>query len=170
VLEAPMPFFANALGDTAPPKNGHAILAASPQAAPASEQTIAPPAEPEPGNGSKPVLDEGAVERLLDVIGGEHEILVEIIDSFLDDAPALLSKLRQAAEQQDAESLRRAAHTLKSNTADFGASTLNGMCKELEYRARDGALNNVLELVAHAEQEYDHVKVALEAVRDEHAG
>jgi hypothetical protein len=44
------------------------------------------------------------------------------------------------------------------------------MCKELEHRARDGAFANVLELVSHAEQEYDHVKVALEAVRDEQAG
>jgi HPt (histidine-containing phosphotransfer) domain-containing protein len=43
-------------------------------------------------------------------------------------------------ETGDAESLRRAAHTLKSSSANVGATCLSEICREIEGKSRDGNL------------------------------
>jgi response regulator RpfG family c-di-GMP phosphodiesterase len=79
------------------------------------------------------VLDSVALERLRKTVGGDAVVLAELIDSFLEDAPQLMTTLRQASEKGDATGLRLAAHSLKSNAADFGAMRLSNLCKELEH-------------------------------------
>jgi HPt (histidine-containing phosphotransfer) domain-containing protein len=78
------------------------------------------------------VLDLAALENLLSVLGGEFEYLAELIDSFLEDGPQLLAELNQYVQAGDAAGVRRVAHSLKSNGADFGATTFSSLCKELE--------------------------------------
>jgi CheY-like chemotaxis protein len=111
------------------------------------------------------VLDSAALENLREMIGGDAEFLVELIDAFLEDAPQLLADMRQAVEQGDAAGLRLAAHSLKSNSADFGAIALSNLCRELEGMGKAGTIDGATELVARAEAEYQQVKAALEMVR-----
>jgi CheY-like chemotaxis protein len=111
------------------------------------------------------VLDPTALETLLEIVGGEPALLRELIDSFLEEAPPLVGTLRQALEQGDAAELRRAAHTIKSSSNDFGATTLAELCQELETMGKAGTLDGAAELVAQVEHEYEQVRAALEAVR-----
>jgi CheY-like chemotaxis protein len=111
------------------------------------------------------VLDPTALETLLEIVGGEPALLGELIDSFLEEAPPLVDTLRQALEQGDAAELSRAAHTIKSSSNDFGATTLAELCQELETMGKAGTLDGAAELVTHVEDEYEQVRVALEAVR-----
>lgn len=112
------------------------------------------------------VLDPAALDTLLEVIGGEHDLLVELIDSFLEEAPPLLAGMRQALAQEDAIELRRTAHTIKSSATDFGAARLAELCQELEDMGKTGTLAGAAALVAQIEIEYEHVKVALDQARD----
>jgi len=121
----------------------------------------------EPTYGDHQVLDRAALETLLEVVGGEPALLGELIDSFLEETPPLLNNLRQALGQGDAAELRRAAHTIKSSSNDFGATTLAELCQELETMGKAGTLDRAAELVAQAEKEYEQVRVRLEAVRSE---
>jgi HPt (histidine-containing phosphotransfer) domain-containing protein len=116
--------------------------------------------ERDPGD----VLDPVALESLRATVGGDSEFLIELIDTFLEDAPMLLADLGQAAEQGDADELRLAAHSLKSNSADFGARALAALCKELEMMGKTGALDGAVERVAQVEAEYERVKIALQAM------
>ena len=111
------------------------------------------------------VLDPAALANLLEMVGGEADFLVELIDTFLTDAPQLMADMRQAVEQGNAEGLRLAAHSLKSIGADFGAKAFSDLCKELEAIGLAGAVDGAAELVVQAEAEYEQVKAALEAVR-----
>jgi CheY-like chemotaxis protein len=111
------------------------------------------------------VLDPTALETLLEIVGGEPALLGELIDSFLEEAPPLVDTLRQALEQGDAAELRRAAHTIKSSSNDFGATTLAELCQELETMGKAGTLDGAAELVAQVEHECEQVSAALEAVR-----
>jgi HPt (histidine-containing phosphotransfer) domain-containing protein len=77
----------------------------------------------------------------------------------------LLGEARQALEQGQADSLRRAAHSLKSTSATFGALALSAVTRELEYRARDGMLQGTARLIARAEAEFVEARAALETVR-----
>lgn len=114
---------------------------------------------------STAVLDSAALDELREAMGGQ-EYLVELIDAFLEDAPQLLSQLRRGFEDADASTLTRAAHTLKSNSAEFGATSLHHLCKDLEAMGKAGTLDGAAQLVTQTETEYERVKVALEGERN----
>jgi CheY-like chemotaxis protein len=95
---------------------------------------------------------EAALEKLREL--GDDDFVVELIDTFLADAPGLLETMRRALEQGDPEEVRRAAHTLKSNGATFGGEDLSQLCRELEQRAKDGRLDGAGELADRIEQSY----------------
>src|SRR5436190_21577620 len=109
-------------------------------------------------------LETGAVEDLRD-LGGE-EFLVEVIDTFLDDAPVLISTLRTSHERGDAEELRRTAHSLKSNGQTFGALEFADLSRDLEERANQGDPERGSEL---SDQSHHHtvaLETALVALRE----
>jgi CheY-like chemotaxis protein/HPt (histidine-containing phosphotransfer) domain-containing protein len=108
-------------------------------------------------------LEAGAVKDLREL--GGAEFLVEVIDTFLDDAPALISTLRASNERGDAEELRRTAHSLKSNGQTFGAKQFADLCRELEERAKQGKLDGTSELVDRIDHEYVALENALVALR-----
>jgi CheY-like chemotaxis protein/HPt (histidine-containing phosphotransfer) domain-containing protein len=111
------------------------------------------------------VLDPAAMEALLEVLGGEREMLVEIIESVLEVAPSLLDRLHQGIAQNNLAEVRTAAHSLKSSSKDFGASRLAELCQTLEDMAKAGVLEDAAELATQVEIEYKQVKAALETVR-----
>jgi signal transduction histidine kinase/CheY-like chemotaxis protein/HPt (histidine-containing phosphotransfer) domain-containing protein len=113
------------------------------------------------------VLDPKALDNLLSMLGGKFDYLVELIDSFLEDAPQLLAELNQYIEGGDAAGVRRMAHSLKSNGADFGATAFSNLCKELEMMAKSGAIDGAAELAAKIVAEYAKVEMALASVRSE---
>ena len=86
------------------------------------------------------IIEIAALRRLLEAIGGDPEDLRELIEDFRSEAPELAAQISEAAAGADLESLRIAAHTLKSNARDFGATRLSALCEELEQDCRTGAV------------------------------
>ena len=83
----------------------------------------------------------------LETVGGDRQLLREIIEAFLDEAPRLLAELREGAEGGDLESLRRAAHTLKASLRYLGAAALADQAYELESCGREGRVPEALEIM-----------------------
>ena len=77
-------------------------------------------------------IDRTVFAELQETAGADF--VTELVDTFLDDAPALIAELRAARAAADAERFRRAAHSLKSNGNTFGALALAGKARELEMR------------------------------------
>ena len=111
------------------------------------------------------VLDPPALERLLETIGDDRSLLAALIDTFLSDAPRLVETARRGLDHGQTDELRRAAHTLKSNAATFGATSLSEQSRQLEALARSGVLEGADGLIARIDAEYERVRIALEAVR-----
>jgi len=59
------------------------------------------------------------------------EVLAEVIDSYLEDAPKLLQAISAAVAQGDTTALYQAAHTLKPTSATLALSP-SQICKDLE--------------------------------------
>ena len=112
------------------------------------------------------VLDPEALEQLA-ARAGDRAFVVELVNAFLRDAPALLATLRDAVEDAHAQQLRRAAHTLKSNGRVFGASRLAELCQELEEMAKAESLAGVADLLAQIDGEYACVAAALQTAEEE---
>ena len=117
-----------------------------------------------PSDAPDGVLDPAALDNLLDVIGGERAALAELVESFLGEGPKLLAHLKEASDNSDPESFRRAAHTMKSSARDFGAKHLAELCRDLEDRGRSGKLEGVAELVASIQSEYEKAEAGLRGV------
>ena len=65
------------------------------------------------------------------------EFVVELVDTFLEEAPGMLAELHAARAEGNADHFRRAAHSLKSNANIFGASRLAAHARELELKGLD---------------------------------
>ncbi len=77
-----------------------------------------------------PIIDPATFAELQDSAGADFTS--ELVDTFLDEAPAMLAALRSALAQGDADAFRRNAHSLKSNSQTFGATQLGVLARELE--------------------------------------
>lgn len=107
------------------------------------------------------VIDRSVLDNLLESVGGDVEFLGELTGEYLEDSPRQFAAMRQALADGDSDVLRRAAHSLKSNSATFGASVLSGICRDIEYLARDGELEPIAERIGPAECEFAKVADAL---------
>jgi PAS domain S-box-containing protein len=124
------------------------------------------PTDIEPG--SPDVLDSKALVRLRAGLGKQaDQMLPGLINRFYQDTDRLLGQARHALEHGQADELRRAAHSLKSTSATFGAMALSAAARDLEYLARDGKLGRASDQIIQAEAELARAKAALEARRDE---
>ena len=113
-------------------------------------------------------LDRDALARLADSMGDEDpSFVVELLDEFATEAPAMIVELTEAASRSDASEAHRIAHTLKSNAATFGATTLSELCRTLEGQAKDGNLEDAEELVRQIRSESERVQSELQQVRRE---
>jgi HPt (histidine-containing phosphotransfer) domain-containing protein len=92
---------------------------------------------------------------------GEPKFLAEVIDSYLEDAPKLLQAMAAAFAQGKATDLQQAAHTLKSSSALFGATSLSQFCQELEVSGSTGTWIEVAVLMPQVKTEYEKVQTAL---------
>ena len=95
-------------------------------------------------------IDMNTFNMLIESTG--PEFINELIDTFLDDAPTLLAQMQTALATQDADSFRRAAHSMKSNAATFGAMELSTLARELEVFGKEKNLEigNRLEVMKEA--------------------
>ena len=90
--------------------------------------------------------------------------------SFLDGVPKMVGELKQCLDDKDPVTLRRVAHTLKSNSAALGASHLSELCKELEELGKKENLEAAPQKVDLVELELKPIKTALESMREGYGG
>jgi signal transduction histidine kinase/CheY-like chemotaxis protein/HPt (histidine-containing phosphotransfer) domain-containing protein len=94
---------------------------------------------------------------------GVPGVVNSTIAFYLEDAPPLLATIRYAVEHADAGALRRAAHSLKSASANLGALRLTHFCQELENIGASGGVDGATELAADAAAAFEQVRTMLDA-------
>lgn len=108
---------------------------------------------------SESVIDQNIYAELQSTAGAEFA--AELVDTFLEEAPGMLAELRSACAQGDAESFRRAAHSLKSNGNTFGAVKLAAMARELELAGLNPDPAHDLDALSALDAEYARAVAAL---------
>ncbi len=101
---------------------------------------IKPQAEEEAGEAEveDTVINFQVLDELVTMLGNDIEFASGLIHDFLEDGEELLGNIRSALEGGNASELERAAHTLKSSSATFGAIEAAQLCKELEDHGKQG--------------------------------
>ena len=158
----------SALNRTPPSISNGPMRSSGTESTEAEEQGKAPPAhiiesaaqETQP---SAEVIDASALERLRVTLGKQaNTLLPTLVKTFINDGTKLLDDASRALEQKNAQDLRRAAHTLKSNGATFGATMLFTIAKQLEQFGREGQFEGAAELIERARREFSKAKTELE--------
>jgi two-component system sensor histidine kinase/response regulator len=78
--------------------------------------------------------------ELLERLGGDEQLLTDVVGLFLEDCPVQLAALRRAVEARDPDSIRAAAHALKGAAGNLSAT---GLCEAARAMEQIGAERNV---------------------------
>ena len=108
-----------------------------------------------------PVIDKTTFDELKQMSG--EDFINELIDTFLEDAPKMIAEIKSGFATNNVDSFRRAAHSMKSNAATFGASALAALTKELEMLGKENKLHETGDRLKSLDEAY-------ESVRDELTG
>jgi two-component system sensor histidine kinase/response regulator len=144
-------------------------ITAQPQASPAdsrpSDHARAAPqaAVRAPGNHAQaaraPAVDVFNKDAALLKMGGDEELLREVVVAFLEECEDTVGAVDAAVRANDAKALRRAAHTLKGSVATFSTGPVYETALELERCGDDG--------MEAAQQSYQRLRGELEQLLPE---
>lgn len=89
---------------------------------------------------SASLINIGELEERL---GGDNELLAQIVELFAETYPETLADLDAAIAAGQADSIRRHAHTLKGMIANLGAKSPAQRAFEIETMGRDNTLEGI---------------------------
>src|SRR5262245_35427137 len=101
------------------------------------------------------LIDRAVFGELQQTAGSDF--VVELVDTFVEEAPQMFAELRAAHAARSAERFRRAAHSLKTNANTFGATALGAQARELEL----GGLPNAASAIDALQSTFDTTVPAL---------
>lgn len=103
---------------------------------------------------------EGTLKRL----GGNRDLLADLVQMFGEDAPKLLERIADAMHSGRADSVRLGAHSLRGLASNFGADALMQRLLRIEEAATRGSLSSTADL-EEVRQQTARLKVAIEPHR-----
>ena len=104
-------------------------------------------------------IDKQVLNELVLMLDGDADLLIEIIDTFLEVSPSLMRDMKDAIRSDDADKLKKAAHTMKAPAKQIGALKVGQLSEDLETMGRTENLTN-------AKPTYDSIKVEYEALEE----
>lgn len=107
-------------------------------------------------------IDMAVLKEYQDQFGEDGpEMMSQFIEMFFENAPEVLAEMQQAVAQRDAQTINRAAHSLKGNGVTFGAMYFSELCYQLEKYVGAGLLEGVEDMAAGIQQEFNRCKQEL---------
>jgi two-component system sensor histidine kinase/response regulator len=98
---------------------------------------------------------------LLERVEGDEELLAEMIQLYVEDAPRALITMRSALKQGDLHAVERAAHSVKGSSASLAAKTAAEAALRLEQDAKRGDVAGAEASLASLESALGELLVAL---------
>jgi two-component system, sensor histidine kinase and response regulator len=115
-----------------------------------------------PTTSASEVLDSRTLARIRDLSStGARDLMNRLIAFYESNSRLMIEKLQQAVLDGDHKEVGRAAHALKSGSANVGALSLAATCEALERAARDTAAGQIRRGVHNLLLEHEQVMRAL---------
>ena len=114
------------------------------------------------------VLEMSVVEELLSLSeDGDPELLLDLIELFLDDGPGKVEAVIRGLEQGDCEKMERAAHSLKGSSGNLGAQALQDACERLQLASSGNDLESSRQLAPLVQSHFDQACEALRGLQQQ---
>jgi PAS domain S-box-containing protein len=117
------------------------------------------------GEGGNLHDDDEPVDRcaLLDRLGGDAQLLSELIEIYLSQSPSLITAAQRALQEKNGKELARLAHTIKGSAGNFLAHMTVEIAKRLEAFAEQGDFSRARETMSELQREMERLERALHA-------
>jgi HPt (histidine-containing phosphotransfer) domain-containing protein len=134
-----------------------------------THRSLSAPDSPGPAT-TVPTTDEGSgdpddsentpldIERALDYLDGNQEILRKVLCQFMETLPQLIGQVLLAAAAGDSGGLRLSAHNLKGAAANLCADPIRRTAEQIESLASAGRLELVRPALAELEQQANRLR------------
>jgi len=107
-------------------------------------------------------IEPGALENIRSLQkAGSPDMLKRVIQIYMTDSVLLIDEMIKALAEEDPEALRKAAHKLKSSSANLGAGRLAGFCRQVEEIGRAESTEGISALISLIRKEHRIVEEAL---------
>jgi PAS domain S-box-containing protein len=106
------------------------------------------------------------LSALLTGFGGRADLVKDVIDVFVADVPAMLTRLTHAARASSATELAAAAHAIKGSAGLFSQGEAYTHARALELRARGGDVTDADRACAEIERSVSSLMTELRSLRD----
>jgi protein-histidine pros-kinase len=113
--------------------------------------------------------DDFRLEDALATVGGDRELLLRVVDVFLDTWPELVAAAESAAARGAAGELREAAARAKEAVANFGAAPAMAAAQRLEEEGAPASPDDAAGLVRELRDSMARLADALRRFRSESA-
>jgi HPt (histidine-containing phosphotransfer) domain-containing protein len=108
------------------------------------------------------IIDQEAIQLLYKfATGDDPKVFDELVVDYIGDSSQLLEDLSTAVRQKNPKVIQRVAHTLKGQSATFGAMDFSAICRSLELLAESGKLDGAQALVNDIKNSHVEVIAAL---------
>lgn len=84
-------------------------------------------------------------DRIMELMGDDHEVLVEMLEVFLEDMPIALEEIETGWKTNNLEQVRATSHKLKSSITWLNLMEAHDSLNELELFAVNGGDTQVAE-------------------------
>ncbi|MEY8253209.1 MAG: Hpt domain-containing protein, partial [Colwellia sp.] len=109
------------------------------------------------------VLNKSSLKNIASAqMPGAPNLLAKIIQLYLESSPVLVENIGRSIEQKDRQALENAAHSLKSSSANLGATELAQLCKTIEHQGKSNLIDMAAPLLEQLILLYNQTKAALE--------
>ncbi len=107
------------------------------------------------------------IQDVLGRLQGDKELLLELIQIFLEDAPQRFHDVSDLIKKEDCVQLADAAHSVKGAASNIGANKLWHSFKTLEQAAKDKDLALASAIFARASAEFEEFKEYIPCLRSQ---
>lgn len=104
-------------------------------------------------------LDVSALKELKEVMDDDFQLLIE---TYIEDTDARVNTLATCIDQQDAEEIKKIAHSIKGSSSNLFAQNLASLCQKIEDMGRVGSFEGVQEMMVQVKTEYASVREELQ--------
>ena len=103
------------------------------------------------------------LSKAMDLAGGDHNFLKEVIDLFMTHYHEHIAQIQEAIFKQDAHALEHAAHSLKGAVGNFGQGKAYAAAYRLERIANENELTEATGAFEELKREFERLRVAMKA-------
>jgi len=95
---------------------------------------------------------------VMDRIGGDEAFLQELIDIFIEDFIKKYTKLKQAIDQNDFQTIKKIGHSLRGSSGNLSLTGLHLITTEMEHSGKEKNIEQAKNLFIQLNKEFEKLK------------